>query len=649
MSTPADQLLRRLLPRYFWLRDAEEGGGVLAALVDSLAAQYDQLAIDVDELYNQFFIATCDPERVPLLGDEIGVPGLAPVAGPGVGDRALVGRMIQLRRRKGSLATAARGVIAATGWAAYIQEGRAVVSATASVRDPDVRPPGYVAISGRTPAAELGRPWSPGGRTASVSGRPLFAGEAEVASAGTAGFPAPATVSLHVWRLMSFPVTDRTASPARDVPARYSGRAFRFDPLGRDIQLFAVPAPPADRQLPPGVGELPLALTDDMVTDAPPSGQPAPVTVTGCAKLVAGDLSNWHHPPHLERADAIVDPGLGRLLLAKEAGAGVTVSYAYGFPGEIGGGPYGTSDDYAPLPAGASVIQVAKAGAGSLSTIDAALAAAEADLHDAVVSSPKRPANASVTLEDSGTYTAPRGHWTVDVPDGATLRIASAPESAPVLAGEVRARVGSQARLELSGVTIAGTLKVDGDGELALEQCTLSPEPGRDSLSSAAGVAVAVSFAILGGVGAGDLTVTSSIIDGDVICTGSLDLEQVTVLGDVRGKTVQAGDSIFTGVLTGERGLVRTSYLAEGCGQLQRLSCTGPGSGAVRFASTRWGDADYCQLSLRCTKSVATGGSLGSEMGAFNWLGQPERFARVPVILQEFLPAGIGASVSYVN
>ena len=195
-------------------------------------------------------------------------------------------------------------------------------------------------------------------------------------------------------------------------------------------------------------------------------------------ELVAGDLSDWHHPPHLERADAIVDPGLGRLLLAKEAGAGVTVSYAYGFPGEIGGGPYGTSDDYAPLPAGASVIQVAKAGAGSLSTIDAALAAAEADLHDAVVSSPKRPANASVTLEDSGTYTAPRGHWTVDVPDGATLRIASAPESAPVLAGEVRARVGSQARLELSGVTIAGTLKVDGDGELALEQCTLSPSPG---------------------------------------------------------------------------------------------------------------------------------------------------------------------------
>jgi hypothetical protein len=648
MSTPADQLLRRLLPRYFWLRDAEDGGGVLAALVDSLAAQYDQLRIDVDELYNQFFIATCDPDQVPLLGDEIGVPGLAPVAGPGIGDRALVGRMLQLRRRKGSLATAARGVIAATGWATYIQEGRGVVSATASVRAPDLQPPGYVSISGRTPAAELGRPWSPGGRTASVSGRPLFAGETDIARAGPAGFPAPATVSLHVWRLMSFPVTDRTASPARDVPARLSGRAFRFDPLGRDIQLFVVPSPPADRELPPGVGELPLALSDDMLPD-PPAGQPAPVTVQGHARLIAGDLRDWHHPPQLERADAIVDPRRGRLLLAREAGAGVTVSYAYGFPGEIGGGPYGTSDDYAPLPAGALVIQVAQTGAGSVPTIEAALREAEATPNDAVGRPAQDPRNASITIEDSGTYTAPGGHWTITVPDGLALRISSAPEAAPVLAGEVRARVGRQSRLELSGVTIAGTLTVEGDGELAIEQCTLSPEPGRDSVRSAAGVAVALSFAILGGVSAGDLTVTSSIVDGDVTCTGSLDLEQVTVLGDVRGKTVQAGDSIFTGALTGERGLVRTSYLAEGSRVLQQLSCTGPRAGEVRFASTRWGDADYCQLSLRCPRSIAVGGSLGSEMGAFNWLGQPERFARVPVILQEFLPAGIGASVSYVN
>ena len=142
MSESTEQLLRRLLPRYLWLRDAEDGGGVLAAIVAGLAAGYEQLRDEVDLLYDQFFIATCDPRFIPLLGDEIGVDGLAPVTGPGIGDRTLVGRTIALRRRKGMLATAARGVTAASGWPAYISEGRAAVSATASVDDPAVRPPG---------------------------------------------------------------------------------------------------------------------------------------------------------------------------------------------------------------------------------------------------------------------------------------------------------------------------------------------------------------------------------------------------------------------------------------------------------------------------------------------------------------------------
>ena len=646
MSTPSEQLLRRLLPRYYWLRDAEDGGGVLEALVRTLAAQYDELRIDVDLLYAQFFIATCDPQQVPLLGDDIGVPGLAPVAGPGVGDRALVGRIIQLRRRKGSLATAARGVIAATGWGVYIQEGRTIVSATASVRDSGAQPPGFVSISGRTPSARLTEPWSSAGRTVSMSGRPLFAGEREVGRAGTAGFPAPATVSLNVWRLMSFPVASRTASPARDAPATCSGRAFRFDPLGRDICLFAVPSPPADRALPPTVAELALPLSQELLAEALHTDRAAPVQVSDCPALIAGDLRDWHRPPQLERADAVVDPRLGRLLLAREPGGNVTVDYAYGFPGEIGGGPYGTADDYAPLPPDASMIQVAQAGNSWARSIEEAVERARARL-DFRQEGGER--DASIMIEDSGTYTAPGGHWTITVPDGAALRIASAPEAAPVLAGDVHAHIGRQARLELSGLMVAGTLSVEGQGALAVEQCTLSPERERDSLRASTDVAAALSYSILGAIASGDTTLSSSIVAGNVTCAGSLDLERVTVLGDVRAQTVQAGDCIFTRRLSGERGLVRTSYLAERVDQLQQLSCTGPHDGEVRFASTRWGDADYCQLSLACPTSVAAGGALGSEMGAYNWLGQPERFARVPLILQEFLPAGIGASVSYVN
>jgi hypothetical protein len=292
------------------------------------------------------------------------------------------------------------------------------------------------------------------------------------------------------------------------------------------------------------------------------------------------------------------------------------------------------------------MIQVAQAGDGSARSVEEALQRARARLDDQRAQDGR---DASIMIEDSATYTAPGGHWTIAVPDGVALRIASAPEAAPVLAGDLHVHVGLQARLELSGLMIAGALRVEGQGGLAIEQCTLSPERERDSLRTSTEVAAALSFSILGAIASGDATLTSSIVDGNVTCTGSLDLERVTVLGDVRAQTVQAGDCIFTRGLRGERGLVRTSYLAERVAQLQQLSCTGPDDGEVRFASTRWGDADYCQLSLACPRSVAAGGALGSEMGAYNWLGQPERFARVPVILQEFLPAGIGASVSYVN
>lgn len=641
MSTASEQLLKRLLPRYFWLRDAEDGGGLLDALVCGLAGQYDELRLDIDLLYDQFFIATSDPQYVPLIGDEIGVTGLAPTTGPGIGDRAFVGRTVQLRRRKGSLATAARGVIAASGWATYIQEGRDLVNTTGSVREPGAPSPGFVQISGNTPAAELGQPWSSSGRTASIAGRPVLAGQAATGhpgpgQPGAAGFPAPAMVSLHVWRLVSFPVAGRTPSPARDAPARVSGRAFRLDPLGRDTRLFTVPAPPKDRELPPSRDEIPLPLTLELLAQALHSNSP-PVHLTGGWSLAAGDLHDWRHPPHLDHADAVIDPLLGRLLLARQTTENLAVGYAYGFAGELGGGPYGTTDDYSALPADAAIIQVAQDGTVSERTIEAAVAAA-------------RGRDASIVIEDAATYTAPDGHWAIDVSDGLLLRIASAPEAAPVLAGDLRVRVGRRARFELSGVAVTGTLHIDGQGELAIQHSTLAPEPGRDSLRASKEVAVALSFAIVGGVEAGDASLSSSIVDGSITCAATLDVEQVTVLGDVSSPTVNAGDCIITGMLGGERGLVRTSYLGQGAGSLPTLECTGPpGEGAVRFSSTRWGDPEYCQLSLSCPRSVTAGGAQGSEMGAFNWLGQAARFARVPVVLQELLPAGIGASVTYVN
>jgi hypothetical protein len=636
MSTPTEQLLRRLLPRYLWLRDAEDGGGALAALVDGVADQYEVLHDRVALLYDQFFIATCDPEYVPLIGEDIGITGLASVSGPGVGDRAWVGRVLGLRRRKGSLAATVRGVIAASGWAAYAVEGRTITTATASVADPDQLPPALVTLTGPEAAAELDQPWSAAGRIASISGRPIMAGQTGPSADEPAGFPAPATVAIHVWRLGSFPVTERAAAPASDAPEHLTGRAFRFDPLGRDVRLFCIPVPPTDPELAPDPSELPLPLTVELLARALRAAGTAPVQVAGAATLAAGALAGWRHPAGAPHADAIVDPLRGRLLLAEPTTREVVVSYAYGFAGELGGGPYGTTDDYASLPQGTVTIPVAQAGPAPVTS-----------LHDALRQA--RHQYSGVVLEDSGTYRPNRGRWELSVPKGGFLRISSAPEAAPVLAGDVVARIGAQGRLELSGLTIAGAVRVDGDGELAIEHCTLAPEPGRTSLTASPQTAVAMSFSVSGAISAGDAGIASSIVHGDIGCSGSLDLQQTTVLGDASADTLNAGDCIVTAAADAARGLVRTSYLGAAGADLQRIGCTGPHAGGVRFSSTRWGDPDYCQLSLTGPASVASGGSVGSEMGAFNWLGQPQRLARVPVVLRELLPAGIGASLNYVN
>ena len=638
--SPSYPLLRDLLPRIFWLRDQEGGGGALEALVQALAAEYDGLREQVEQLYDELFLATCEPRFVPLIGEGIGIDGLATASGPGVGDRAWVGRAIGLRRRKGTLAAAARGLNAATGWAAYALEERNVVGATASVREPQLGAPRLVDLSGRRPAAALREPWSRVGRGVAISGRPEIPGEPASLAVRPAGGPTPAGAAFHVWRLRSFPVQGRCARPAHDAPAHVRGRAFRFDPLGRDVRLFGVPAVPADPTRAPTPAELPLPLTVWQLEDelrARRPLRPAPVTVQGCERLAAADLGDWRAPAALARADAVVDPLRGRLLLAHPRHGAVHVDYAYGFPGELGGGPYGVAADYAPAPPGTAAIAVAQAGDGAERSLEAALAAAAGDR------------DAAIVVQDSATYAAPAGGWSLRVPARGQLRLASAPQAAPVLDGDVHVHLHRRGRLELSGLTISGTLHVHGEGELAIEHCTLAPQPGRTSLRAAEGVAVGLSFAIAGRAEVHDAALLAAIVDGPLTAPGALELEQVTALGPVDAGTLHAGDCIFRAPVKAAAGLARTSWLAHGSQVPERLRCSGPEAGVPRFASTRWGSSAYGQLQLGCPRAIAAGGSLGGEPGAYHWLGQPERFARIPAVLEDLLPAGTAASVVYVN
>ena len=86
-----------LLPAVYRLRDAEHGGP-LEALVSILAEQADVVDLDIELLYDNWFVETCDPWLIPYLGDLLAVRPVYPIAGA-VSQRAYVANTIRYRRR----------------------------------------------------------------------------------------------------------------------------------------------------------------------------------------------------------------------------------------------------------------------------------------------------------------------------------------------------------------------------------------------------------------------------------------------------------------------------------------------------------------------------------------------------------------------
>ena len=108
--------LYELLPVYYRLRDAESGQP-LRALLQVIAEQVNVVEDDISQLYDNWFIETCQDWVVPYIADLIGyrpvhgtgAPGAGSPAGGGLRNRILVPRRevaatLRYRRRKGTLA-----------------------------------------------------------------------------------------------------------------------------------------------------------------------------------------------------------------------------------------------------------------------------------------------------------------------------------------------------------------------------------------------------------------------------------------------------------------------------------------------------------------------------------------------------------------
>ena len=612
-----------LLPTVYRARDAEQGGA-LEALLEVLGREADVVDRDIEQLYENWFIETCDPWVVAYIGDLLAVRRLHPV-GPGTGSlRTYVANTLAYRRRKGTLAVLEQLAYDVTGWRAKAVELFQLLQTTQYVkhvrlqnlRTPDLREANTLEL--------VGGPFEQAAHTAEV--RRIASGR------GRYNIP---NVGIFVWRLDSYPLERVTA---RRIGAKAAGRAT-FHPVGLDeVPLFNrprtateivdlateldVPAPLRRRAL---FDELEAGRQAAADTKTAPSAyfanppvlevftrqdQNSPFEGVPSNQILIADLSLWQRPPDTKAytpagtaaevklpITVAVDPVLGRLTFpaGKEPDA-VEVNFAHGFSGDLGGGPYDRSAFADPDFADRVSWQ---RGVGR--EVPTATGEIVATLSEAIEdwNATKAGTAGVIAVLDSRTYA--ESLPTIELQPGSELLIVAAdwPEGPPrtigvwmptgrrphvlgdvVVHGVEPADDELPGRLTLEGLLVEGVVRATaGDlGGLRLADCTVVPagatlvvessgSPGGDN----GALEVELERTICGGVelaaGVPELALNASIVQADpaiMALDAAATIRASTIFGSTAVRSLAADNSIFAAPVAATRrqvGCVRFCFV----------------------------------------------------------------------------------------
>jgi len=505
MNNPSTRLYD-LLPEVYRIKDAQQGWP-LAALLGVISEQVVLVEADIAQLYENWFIETCQDWVVPYIGDLIGYRPIHEAGEPGsvtaeglARNKILIPRRdvadtIRNRRRKGTLALLeelaadvagwpARAVefFRLLGWTQHLDHQRPARGQTANLRN-------GLALD------RLGGPFDERAHTVDV--RRINSQRAP----GRYNIP---SVGLFVWRLKTYSIPQSASRRLKGTPAylleEVGPQCFTFSVLGNDTPLTIRPQPEdepahiADKLNVPGPirrREFEAAIADYYgedkslaiwaewpVTDSRQRPQPASLAMIPPEQIVAADLSDWeaYHPSSEQVA---VDPVLGRILFPLEALPGkVRVTYHYAFSADIGGGDYAR-----PLVQPAEFTLYRVGDGGQFKTIDAALKQWQDD----------QPDNAVIEIGDSTVYI---DHRTIGLAEGRSLQIRAANGQRPVIrlldrhtdqSDALTVEMESGSRLTLDGLLITGRgVHIHGKGmapvrgalcpaQVTIRHCTLVP------------------------------------------------------------------------------------------------------------------------------------------------------------------------------
>jgi hypothetical protein len=486
MTSLTAERLYALLPAVYRLRDADQGGP-LRALIGALAQEFAALEENLAQLYDDQFIETCADWVAPYVGDLIGYRPLHGVAPKISSPRSEVANTIGYRRRKGTALMLEQLASDVTSWPAhaveffeqlvttqYMKHIRPQAKATADLRDNRALFLQGGAFNALAHTAEMRRPESGAGR-----------------------YNIP-NIGIFLWRLVSLRLT---AVPLTPDPGDASGRKFRVNPLGADLQLFRhaqteddishlaepinVPEPlsvrlmaMAVRAAQASVVPAPDARLDDDYGDGEsivllrPGNPPTPVSVSSVRVCdlrdildAGGTVIGWNHETSMPAGTIAIDPERGRVLLGDAADGPLLASFHYGSVREFGGGEYERV-----LEGGGLAPQLVVSGGNPL----------QPEL-DAIAGGGRLLIGDSLTYAQTPVFKVD-GVLASGAP-GLTVVVAARNPARPLIAasGEVTLSIGARGRLVIDGLVFSGgALRLaaaadDEPRELVLRDCTLVP------------------------------------------------------------------------------------------------------------------------------------------------------------------------------
>jgi hypothetical protein len=706
MSEPSSERLYNLLPAIYRQRDVAQGEP-LRALLAVIEQEFQALEADIEGLYENWFIETCDEWLVPYIGDLLGVQGLTDPDNRGFNLRAYVANAIAYRRRKGTPATLERVARDVTGWPTRVVEYFDRLSATQHLQHLRPGKGGTLDLRDRGTVEQIGTPFETAASASMVDVRRI------ATRRGRHNIP---NLGLFLWRLQSYGVSNSPAWHYSDSPG-----CFCFSPIPIDQPLFNRPRPrtaptqaAAEINLPGPISR--YALASDLegyrrryghiaAQNRPPGsqyygpGHSLHIIADGKAvppiSVVSRDLSDWGRAGILPGQVAI-DPQLGRLAFAEgEEPDGVEVAYHYGFSADLGGGPYDRQQTLADRRQANWTMRVARQAKSDQPGQVQSLTEALSQWQDHC----KNQQNPRGVIQIMDNAISEEVEF--ELPPGSTLVLEAADGVRPALASLAVYSQGPHASLTLNGLAIE-YVEYSGRLKLFIKHCTvISFEKIETEPKTPTQLHLTISRSMVGPLTfpsftLAELAVQDSIIkpvwpwswhqqeekkEAIAIDVGSqvaprVRLERTSVLGAVKVEELDlASEVIFTGPVCVERpqaGSVRYSYVPPDSRTPQRYRCqpdlaleaaVDRSRGQLSeieqaaicdrlkpvFTSTRYGHPGCAQLSQDSPPEISAGAEHGLEMGAFHHLLQPQREANLIAILDEYLPLGLEAGIFYIT